>query len=104
MSRLNFYFFWKFINLFLDMDDPFPDRYVWIPSQSLSDETCPCSSQTENAVKLVYKNGHSKTDKTKILLTIGITWLFAYSKGGNFNIHIWAWFGYFICLGREIIW
>ena len=23
--------------------------------------------------------------------------LFAYCKGGNFNIHIWAWFGYFIC-------
>ena len=22
--------------------------------------------------------------------------LFAYCKGGNFNIHIWAWFGYFI--------
>ena len=28
--------------------------------------------------------------------------LFAYYKGGNFNIHIWAWFGYFICLGKEI--
>ena len=23
--------------------------------------------------------------------------LFALCKGGNFNIHIWAWFGYFIC-------
>ena len=23
--------------------------------------------------------------------------LFPYCKGGNFNIHIWAWFGYFIC-------
>ena len=28
---------------------------------------------------------------------IYITWLFAYCKGGNLNIHIWAWFGYFIC-------
>ena len=28
--------------------------------------------------------------------TACITWLFAYCKGGNFNIHIWAWFGYFI--------
>ena len=28
--------------------------------------------------------------------------LLAYCKGGNFNIRIWAWFGYFICLGREI--
>ena len=27
--------------------------------------------------------------------------LFAYCKGGNFNFHIWAWFGYFICQGRE---
>ena len=27
----------------------------------------------------------------------GILLLFAYCKGGNFNIHIWAWFGYFIC-------
>ena len=26
-----------------------------------------------------------------------IIWLFAYCKGDNFNIHIWAWFGYFIC-------
>ena len=26
----------------------------------------------------------------------GITWLFAYRKGGNFNIHIWVWFGCFI--------
>ena len=25
-----------------------------------------------------------------------ITWLFLYCKGGNFNIHIWVWFGYFI--------
>ena len=22
---------------------------------------------------------------------------FAYCKGGNFKIHIWAWFDYFIC-------
>ena len=28
--------------------------------------------------------------------------LFAYCKGGNFNTHIWPWFGYFICYGREI--
>ena len=26
-----------------------------------------------------------------------ITELFALCKGGNFNINIWAWFGYFIC-------
>ena len=25
----------------------------------------------------------------------GINRLFAYYKGGNLNIHIWAWFGYF---------
>ena len=28
--------------------------------------------------------------------------LFAYCKGGNLDTHIWAWFGYFICYGREI--
>ena len=28
---------------------------------------------------------------------VRINRLFAYCKGGNFNIHIWAWFGYFIC-------
>ena len=27
----------------------------------------------------------------------GINRLFAYCKGGNFNIHIWAWFGFLIC-------
>ena len=30
-------------------------------------------------------------------LVIGINRLFACCKGGNFNVHIWAWFGYFIC-------
>ena len=38
--------------------------------------------------------------------------LFGFCKGGNFNIHIWAWFGYFICskkgnqvlsIGRELL-
>ena len=33
---------------------------------------------------------------------VGIIELFALCKGGNFNIHIWVWFGYFICLTREI--
>ena len=28
---------------------------------------------------------------------LDIDWNFAYCKGGNFIIHIWAWFGYFIC-------
>ena len=23
--------------------------------------------------------------------------LFAFCKGGNFNVHIWAWFDHFIC-------
>ena len=29
--------------------------------------------------------------------TLSIIELFAHCKGGNFNIHIWLWFGYFIC-------
>ena len=28
--------------------------------------------------------------------------LFGYCKGGIFNIHIWAWFGYFNCSRMEI--
>ena len=28
--------------------------------------------------------------------------LFSFCKGGYFNIHIWAWFGYFICSKRGI--
>ena len=28
--------------------------------------------------------------------------LFGHCKGDNFNIHIWAWFGYFICSRRDI--
>ena len=31
------------------------------------------------------------------IVVLGITWLFAYCKGGNLNTHIWVWFGYFIC-------
>ena len=27
---------------------------------------------------------------------------FGVCKGGNLNIHIWAWFGYFICSKREV--
>ena len=40
-----------------------------------------------------------KYETRKIEFTsISIIRLFAYCKGGNFNIHIWArWFGYFIC-------
>ena len=30
-------------------------------------------------------------------MTLYINILFANCKGGNFNIHIWVWFGYFIC-------
>ena len=32
----------------------------------------------------------------------GIIELLGHCKGGNFNIHIWALFGYFICSRREI--
>ena len=39
----------------------------------------------------------SKSHSILIMLNIScINRLFAYCKGGNFNIHIWAWFGYFI--------
>ena len=31
----------------------------------------------------------------KLILIIGIIELLGNFKGGNFNIHIWAWLGYF---------
>ena len=48
-------------------------------------------------------------EKTTIILfsvvrsyNIGIIELFAHCKGGNFNIHIWTWFGFIISLKGEI--
>ena len=35
-------------------------------------------------------------------LKSGIIELLGHCKGSNFNIHIWAWLGYFICSRREI--
>ena len=40
-----------------------------------------------------------KNEKAKLILNFrsGLPYInrpFAYCKGGNFNIHIWAWFGY----------
>ena len=35
-------------------------------------------------------------DKNQESIQSSINRLFAYCKGGNFNIHIWAWFDYFI--------
>ena len=37
-----------------------------------------------------------------ILSLLYIVGLFGYCKGGNFNFHIWAWFGYFNCSRMEI--
>ena len=37
-----------------------------------------------------------------ILSLLYIIGLFGYCKGGNFNFHIWAWFGYFNCSRMEI--
>ena len=34
---------------------------------------------------------------TGTVQSLCITSLLAYCKGGNFNIHIWVWFGYFSC-------
>ena len=38
-----------------------------------------------------------ETDEVYDVFMVRIHRLFAYCKGGNFNTHIWAWFGYFIC-------
>ena len=40
---------------------------------------------------------NEENEEEERLVSIVINRLFAYCKGGNFNIHIWAWFGYFIC-------
>ena len=44
-------------------------------------------------VLLNWVNELGKRDKDEY----SINRLFAYCEGGNFNIHIWAWFGNFIC-------
>ena len=59
----------------------------------------------DNAVQYLAKNPDLGTllysvVETKTLpgaLQGNINWLFAYCKGGNFDIHIWVWFDYFIC-------
>ena len=44
-----------------------------------------------------------KTIRVNVSISLTcINRLFAYCKGGNFNIYIWAWFGYFIRYTREI--
>ena len=51
-------------------------------------------------VKLFWNwiRGSRNSDRnSKRFHTNVITSLFAYCKGGNFNIHIWVCFGYFIC-------
>ena len=42
------------------------------------------------------------TERNVILSLLYIIGLFGYCKGGNFNFHIWAWFGYFNCSRMEI--
>ena len=42
------------------------------------------------------------TERNVILSLLYIAGLFGYCKGGNFNFHIWAWFGYFNCSRMEI--
>ena len=37
------------------------------------------------------------TCQAALTKSLSINRLFPYCKGGNFNIHIWAWFGYFFC-------
>ena len=42
------------------------------------------------------------SERNVILSLLYIIGLFGYCKGGNFNFHIWAWFGYFNCSRMEI--
>ena len=47
-------------------------------------------------------NKRQYTERNVILSLLYIIGLFGYCKGGNFNFHIWAWFGYFNCSRMEI--
>ena len=49
------------------------------------------------SLSLSHTNAHNKQLNEIYLGGISINRLFAYCKGGNFNIYIWAWFGYFNC-------
>ena len=51
---------------------------------------------------LSHKSLTNVIERNVILSLLCIIGLFGYCKGGNFNIHIWAWFGYFNCSRMEI--
>ena len=54
------------------------------------------SSKTYVVGTITSTSSTASVAKRSILASL-INRLFAYCKGGNFNIHIWAWLGYFIC-------
>ena len=69
---------------------------------------CIVLNNTIHGIELSWKEKREETQVCKYLIAIivillftikieYITWLFAYCKGGNLNIHIWVWLGYFIC-------
>ena len=63
----------------------------------------------KEGIKVESSTERSKNEETKDFQVnndeSGINRLFAYCKGGSFNIHIWAWFGYFILLrkGNQVL-
>ena len=63
----------------------------------LSEEKFAVPTPDKSAVPTPDKSVDAKLIDATETTSGGINRLFAYCKGGNFNIHIWACFGYFIC-------
>ena len=71
----------------------------WLPSQPKENVLkCPCqkSIATDRFKKILVYIQVRQHLLMKHVVFIDLQ-VFAYCKGGSFNIHIWAWFGYSIC-------
>ena len=69
-------------------------RLIWVNDQI--GISC-ISVEKRSYLRKTYHYKHTHSGTLSLHLVIFIIELFALCKGGNLNIHIWAWFGYFIC-------
>ena len=66
-------------------------------SVSLINRTCLQENEDLKAAKKEFNTLFVRQrEEQDNLRKVGIIELLGHCKGGNFNIHIWAWFGYFI--------
>ena len=90
------------LNAFKPTDDFYHERGVaqrnaglrWIRENVKTDGGVVYFADDDNTYDLRLFEEVKRPSPSKFLR---INRLFAYCKGGNFNIHIWAWFGYYIC-------